>query len=645
MQGPERPGARWEEPLRASASLDQLIGAPMPVHEFLELAIRMANELAALHARGAIHLDILPSTIRFDAATGDLALGPPAAEWRPAVPTEGSLPYISPEQTGQMNRPIDCRSDLYSLGVVFYQLLAGRLPFEAEDVVGWVHCHVARHPRPLEQVRPSLPRAVLDIVRKLLAKLPDLRYQSASGLRHDLERCLRLWNEHGAVVAFPLGEHDVSEEFRIPQKLYGRDAESAVLREAFVRAAGSGTPELVLLSGYAGIGKSSLVREQVRAVVKQRGRLIAGKFEQYERNIPYFTITQALRELALDVLAEGELRIARWRQRFSQALGPHGKLVVDLVPQLGMIVGPQPPVPELSLTESEARLRLVFGRLFAACATPDHPLAMFIDDMQWADTASLQLVANLLTDGNTRHLLIIGAYRDNEVDPSHPTVRALEVARRSGARIRDVVLEPLSEEALGRLVADTVHASPGEAAPLADLVRDKTGGNPFFAIQFLTALYHKRSIWFDREAHRWRWDVARILTENYTDNIAELMRGRLDTLPDETRATLRLAACLGGTIDAATLAVACEYEVAPALRPAIDQHLLLESGNADRRIYRFPHDRVHEAAYLLLPESERARIHLEIGRRLLASTAPEELPGTVFEIVGQLDRGAALIEA
>ncbi|HEX7839612.1 MAG TPA: AAA family ATPase [Kofleriaceae bacterium] len=632
--------------MRASASLDLLTGAPMPVQDFLPLAVHVVGELAALHARGAIHEDIRPSSILFDAATGELALESAfITGWRASALSEGSLPYVSPEQTGQMNRPIDGRSDLYSLGVVFYQLLAGRLPFEAEDAVGWVHCHVARQPRSLDQVRPSLPRPLIDIVGKLLAKLPDHRYQSAMGLHHDLERCLHEWNERGVLVSFPLGERDVSEEFRIPQELYGRDVESAALGEAFERAAESGTPELVLVSGYAGIGKSSVVRELLRTVVPRRGRFIAGKFEQYKRDIPYFTISQALRELALDILAEGELGIARWRQRLAQALGPHGKLVVDLVPQLGLIVGSQPPVPELSLIESETRLRRVFGRLFSACATPDHPLAMFIDDMHWADTASLALIANLLTDGNTRHLLIIGAYRDNEVDPSHPMVRALEAVRRSDARIRDVVLEPLSEEDLGRLVADTVHASPAEAAPLASLVLDKTGGNPFFAIQFLTALHHKRAIWFDREASRWRWDAARIRAEGYTDNIAELMRGRLYALPRETQAVLQRAACIGGTVDDATLAIACEREVAPALRPAIEQHLLFESGKADRRIYRFPHDRVHEAAYALLPEPERAWVHLEIGRRMLASTAPEELPGKVFEIVSQLDHGALLIES
>ena len=530
---------------------------------------------------------------------------------------------------------------------MFYELLAGRLPFEAEDAVGWVHCHVARQPRPLDQVRASLPRPLVDLVGKLLAKLPDHRYQSALGLRHDLERCLREWRERGMLAAFPLGERDVSEEFRIPQKLYGRDAESAALREAFERVAESGTPELVLVSGYAGIGKSAVVRELLRPVARRRGRFIAGKFEQYKRDIPYFTISQALRELALDIVAEGEPGITRWRQRLAQALGPYGGLVVELVPQLGLIVGPQPPVSDLSLTEAETRLRLVFGRLFAACATAEHPLALFIDDLQWADTASVQLVANLMTDGDARHLLIVAAYRDNEVDPSHPMVRAFESVRQSGARLHDLVLGPLSEEDVDRLVADTVHVSPAEAAPLAALIRDKTGGNPFFTIQFLTALYHKRSIWFDREAHRWRWDVERVRAEGYTDNIAELMRGRLSTLPGETQAALQLVACVGGTVDAADAGdrVRARARAGAAARARSTPAARERPRQAERRSYRFPHDRVHEAAYALLPEPERARVRLEIGRRLLASATPDELPEKVFEIVNQLDRGAALIES
>src|SRR6185436_18081366 len=425
----------------------------MAVRELLSMAIRLAGEVAELPGRGAIHEDLRPATILFDPATGRVALAVSTAAARgvPAL-SEAALPYMSPEQTGHMNRPIDSRSDLYSLGVVLYQLLAGRLPFEADDAVGWVHCHVARQPRPLEQVRPSVPGPLADIVGKLLAKLPDHRYQSALGLRHDLERCRRELDERGTLAAFPLGERDISEEFRIPHGLYGRDAESAALHEAFRRVAESGTPELVLVSGYAGIGKSAVVRELLRPIVRRRGRFIAGKFEQYKRDIPYFTISQALRALALDFLAEGDVRLARWRQRLAQALGLYGGLVVELVQQLGLIVGPQPPVPELPLTEAGARLRLVFGRLFAACATAEHPLALFIDDMQWADGASLALIASLVTDGEPRHLLIVGAYRDNEVDPSHPLLRALEPVRRGGAPIHEIVLGPLSEEDLGRLV-------------------------------------------------------------------------------------------------------------------------------------------------------------------------------------------------
>jgi predicted ATPase/signal transduction histidine kinase len=629
----------------ARTSLEPLIGAPMPIGEFLPLAIRLAAALSELHGRGTIHGGLEPTSILRDPVTGDIALANPERTAGGAAWTEPSLPYTSPERTGLLGRPIDSRSDLYSLGVVLYALLAGRLPFEARDAIEWVHCHVARQPRPLDAIRPSLPRPLVDIVDKLLAKLPDDRYQSAQGLRHDLERCLGQWRELGALAPFPLGERDVSEELLIPQQLYGRDAERAALREAFERVAGSGTPELVLVSGPAGIGKTALVRELLRAVVGRRGRLIAGKFEQHKREIPYFTIRQALRELARDLLAEGEPGLARWRPRLAQALGPHGKLIVDLVPQLGLIVGPQPPVPELPLTEAETRLRAVFGRLFATCAAAEHPLVMFIDDLQWADTASLQLVAHLLTGGDTHHLLIIGAHRDGELGPSSLLARALEPVRRGGAHVRDLVLGPLSEDDVGRLVADAVRASPAEVAPLARLVRDRTGGNPLFAIQLLSALHHKRSLWFDRDARRWRWDVARVRAEGYTENIAELMRGRLYALPAETQAVLQTAACLGGTVDVATLAAAYGREVAPALRPALEQQLLLEGIDGERRVYRFPHDRVHEAAYALVPERARARIHLQLGRRLLAAAAPEELAEKVFEIVNQLERGAALIEA
>jgi predicted ATPase/signal transduction histidine kinase len=628
--------------MRANHSLEQLVGAPMPVGEFLPLALQLADRVAELHARGVIHKDLKPAAIRFDPATGQITIVSSGVA-APENPTliAGSLPYMSPEQTGRTNRRIDSRSDLYSLGVTFYQLLAGRLPFEADDAVGWVHAHMARKPRPLDEVRRSVPHVLVELVDKLLAKAPDDRYQSALGLRLDLARCLRDWREHGRLASFPLGEHDVSDQFRIPQQLYGRDGECAALRNAFERVAETGAPELVLVSGYAGVGKSSVVRELLRFGAR-RGRFLTGKFEQYKRDIPYLTIGQAFRELALDILTESNSEIAAWRQRLAQALGASGKLIVDLVPELELIVGPQPPVPELPLTEAEARLRLVFHKLFAACAAVEHPLVMFIDDLQWVDTASLQLIANLMTDAETRHLLIIGAYRNNEVNASHPLMRALDPVRRSGAQIRDIVLQPLSDEDVGRLVADTVHASLAESAALARLVRDKTGGNPFFAIQFLTTLHHKGSIWFDRQAMRWRWNVEQIRAEGYTDNIAELMRGRLDTLPSATRSALQVAACLGGTIDAATLAIALGHDPAPVLQPAIDQDLLLESIHADRHTYRFPHDRVQEAAYALRPAPERARVHLELGRRLLASTPPEELVEKVFEIVSQLDHGIAL---
>ncbi len=551
-----------------------------------------------------------------------------------------------------MNRPIDSRSDLYSLGVVLYQLLAGRLPFEAEDAVGWVHGHVARQPRPLEQLRPSAPRPLADLIARLLAKLPDDRYQSASGLRHDLERCLREWSEGGAIAAFPLGERDVSEELRIPQRLYGRDAEAAVMREAFERVAvsgypGAGPPVGVLRHRQVGGGPRAASPDRAAARSVHRGQ---GRAAQARHPVPP---PSARRSGALAHRAPGRERAGDRNgggRRLAQALGPYGKLIVDLVPQLGLIVGPTPAVPELPLTEAEARLRLVFGRLFAACAAAEHPLTMFIDDLQVGRQRQPGgSLASLLADGEARHLL------DRRRLPRQRgrcrrtrMVRALEPVRRRGARVsRARARRRCAEANLGRLVADTVHAAPAEAAPLArpgpredrrqPVLRDPV---PDRALPQAT-----RSGSIARRAG-WRWDTARVRAEGYTDNLAELMRGRLYALPEETQAR----APAGGVprrhhrCGRAWRARASATS-RPLLRPAVEQHLLLEIVHADRRTYRFPHDRVHEAAYALLPEPERARVHLELGRRLLASTPPEELVERVFEIVNQLDRGAALIEA
>jgi predicted ATPase/signal transduction histidine kinase len=628
-------------------SLERCLGRPMPLDAFLALAARVASVVADIHARGLIHKDLKPGNILVNAAgevrIADFCIASRIAReqttTRPVRLIEGSLPYVSPEQTGRMNRSVDSRSDLYSLGVTFYQLVTGRLPFEATDAIGWVHCHVARRPPPPDTIVPSIPRVLSDLILKLLAKVPDERYQSASGLAYDLERCLQLWRESGRIAPFPLGERDISDRFLIPQKLYGRAAECAMLQETFERVVVAGTPVLALVSGSSGIGKSSVVHELQRPIVARRGTFVRGKFEQYQRDIPYLTVIQAFRELILDILANSADTVVSWRLRIQAAVGQNGQLVVDLIPEVGLVIGAQPSVPELSLSEAESRLRRVLREFLGAFATAEHPLAIFLDDLQWADPASLKLLVDLVTRPSTGHLLLVGAYRDNEVGPGHPLTRALDQARAEGAAIRTLALGPLPETHVSELVADTVHCSPSEAEPLAHLVREKTGGNPFFVIQFLTALHRQALIFFDCGEHRWRWDLARIRAEGYTDNVVDLLVSKLHALPADTQEALKLAACLGARMDADTLAIVFGHDPEVALRAALEDALLLEVEDA----YRFPHDRVQEAAYSLIPESDRAAVHLHIGRLLLAHATVGDLDQKIFDVVNQLNRGVVLI--
>ncbi|WP_164013584.1 AAA family ATPase [Pyxidicoccus trucidator] len=632
-------------------SLDQFLGEPLAPVRFLELAIPLVAAVAELHQRDIIHKDLKPQNILVHEATGQVRLmGFGLASRLPREHTvaespsliEGSLPYLAPEQTGRMNRVSDSRADLYALGVTFYEMLTGRLPFEAGDALEWVHCHVARAPPPPTTFVPELPELLSAIVLKLLAKMPEDRYQTARGLRHDLEHCLAGWRARGGFESFPLAEHDVSGRFEVPQKLYGREQELAALLGAFERVVGTGTSELVLVSGYSGIGKSALVQELHKPIARERGFFVSGKFEPHQRDVPYSTLIQAFRELVLEVLARSEEHIADFRQRLLEALGINGQLVLDLIPQVELILGPQPPVPELPPTQARHRLSLVLRRFIGVFARQEHPLALFLDDLQWADFASLALLQDLMTRPETQCLLVIGAYRDNEVPPSHPLMRTLDRARKEGACISDIVLGPLSREHLVLLVSETLHCRREEALPLAELVHEKTAGNPFFALQFLEALHEERLIEFDRRAGLFRWDMARIRAKGFTDNVVCLMVGKLGRLPTDTRDTLTQLACLGSTAEVALLAIVhgCPEDVAhAALWEAVRAGLVLRADGA----YTFLHDRIQEAAYSLIPEDRWAAVHLRIGRLLWERTAPEQLEEKVFDISNQIDRGVSLI--
>jgi predicted ATPase/signal transduction histidine kinase len=633
--------------------LERLLAAPMPVEEFLELAVGMANAVAELHRQGVIHKDLKPENVLVDPATKQVKLADfgiatrlPREQQaaRPPQLIEGTLPYMSPEQTGRMNRALDSRSDLYSLGVTFYRMLTGRLPFEARDPLEWVHHHLARPPAPPSQLIPGVPEAVSRLVMKLLAKMAEDRYQSARGLEHDLTRCLEQWRRGGRIDPFTLGERDVPDRLQIPQKLYGREEQIAALLGAFQRVVETGAPGLVLVSGHPGIGKSSVVHELEKPITGRRGLFAEGKFDQYRRDIPYSTIAHAFGDLALDLLAEGEDHVTAWRERLETALGVNGQLIVDVIPQVQLLVGNQAPVPELPLSEAKNRFHMVFRKFLGAFAREEHPLVLFLDDLQWADSASLELLAEVLTHPETRHLLAVGAYRDNEVSAGHPLMMALDEVRRAPLEVREVDLAPLSREHLCQLVTDAMRCPAEEALPLAALLLEKTAGNPFFAIQFLAKLDEDGLIRLHPDALAWRCDIDSARARGYTDNVVELMVGKLRRLPAAQQEVVKLAACVGNVTDVQTLAALrerTEEETHRDLWELVRQDLLHRSGE----VYAFSHDRVEQAAYALIPEEKRSEAHLRVGRILLAHTPPELSSARAFDVVNQLNRGASLMDS
>jgi len=662
-------------------SLDVLLNSSnFTLSEFLDVAIKIAEILSQIHAANIIHKDLNPSNLVFNPTTGQLKIidfGISTVFTRENTPIkhpnllEGTLAYMSPEQTGRMNRSLDYRTDLYSLGATFYQLLTQRLPFETTDVLELVHCHLARQAIPPHQLVPEIPPTVSNLVMKLLAKTAEDRYQSAWGLKVDLEECQRQLQHTGEIADFPLAERDLSGNFQIPQKLYGREREIDTLLAAFARVASPAeervpvgknvnrsTVEMMLVSGYSGIGKSALVQEIYKPITQQRGYFIAGKFDQLQSNIPYLAIVQAFKSLVRQLLSESAARLAQWRSKILAAVGTNGQMIIDVIPEVEMIIGAQAVGQPLELTEQH-RFNVVFKNFVRVFCQAEHPLVIFLDDLQWADLASLKWIESIVSDDLIQYLFPIGAYRENEVSPIHPLSIAIESLTSEGANINKITLAPLNLEEISHLIADTLACDLSVVRPLAELVIAKTLGNPFFVNEFLKALHRDDLLFFDYQQGSWQWDINTISQKDIADNVVNLTIDTLKKLPELTQHSLRLAACVGNSFDLNTLSIIGEkslFETFSTLLPAIDRGVILPTSELaavgleaiDARLlilnFKFRHDRVQQAAYTLIDDRQKQGVHLQIGRLLLENTPTSQKSEKIFDLVAQLNQAYELIE-
>ncbi|WP_071517429.1 hybrid sensor histidine kinase/response regulator [Geitlerinema sp. PCC 9228] len=645
--------------------------------EFFAIATQLTDALAALHHHHIVHRDVKPANIIIHPETQQVRLTdfsmavsvtPGKTYTANADSIEGTLAYMAPEQTGRVNRPIDHRADLYSLGVTFYELLAGELPFPQTEAMELIHSHIAKRALPLSQVRPHLPSILSHITDKLLAKRAKNRYQSAHGLKLDLQTCWQHWQQSGDIPEFAIAQQDVSGSLQLPHQLFGREAETRTLQDA-LQCVCQGSSKLVLVSGYSGIGKSALVESLREPTLQQGGYYISGKFDQFQRDIPYAAFIQAFQDLVRQILAQPQEQLETWNQKLKKALGSNGQVIIDAIGEVEYIIGKQPPVPTLSPAETQNRFQLVFKQFVSVFAQPETPLTIFLDDLQWADAGSLKLLQLLASDMDSRYLLLVGAYRDNEVSPTHPLTRVVEkIAQR-----RQIVRVPVGnlqiahvEELLATMLDAPNSATESAYRELAELLHAKTQGNPFYLHQLIQALYQQNLLAFNFSKGCWQWDIVHIQAVGISDiGIVELMVRRVHQLPHSTQEILKLAACIGTCFDLDILSVVCQKSVQTAARDlwyAIEEGLVLPANNAPSQTsngntatlvgggdgqgssYRFLHDRVQQAAYSLIPEPQKRNTHLQIGRLLKQNITRDRLEGQIFDIVNQLICGVDLIE-
>lgn len=646
------------------------LAGKMGVSDLLGLSIRVAQALHALHSRGIVHKDVNPANIVWNRRSNQVRLVDLniAAELVPgtnAVPNswalEGTLAFISPEQTGRINRSVDSRSDLYSLGATLFHLATGLLPFAASDAMEMVHAHIALPPAFPPEKLPHIPPPVQSIILKLLAKRPEDRYQTALGLRADLHHALVQLEMRGSIPAFPLGRSDVSSVFRIPEDLFGRDEARSALSRLFGSVADSGASSIAMVSGAAGTGKSSLVRELYASVVARQGHFVSGKFSEADRNVPYASVVTAFSDLVRQLLASSREKLESWKLRLTRALGETAGVLAEVLPDLELVVGKQQRPAPLPANEAQNRFNYAVLQFVSAAATADQPLVLFLDDLQWADPGSLRLIELVTTDPDIRHLMLVGAYRDGEVGQWHPVTGVLERIRKSGRSVEHIALGPLGTDAVRQLLDRTFGSPEADTGQLAQACMTKTAGNPFFLGQFIRSLHERNLVWFDVSSSRWLWDTQKIEQADITDNVVDLMTERVTRLPERVRELLKIAACIGKSFSAATVAHAGGWpaeETYDLLQEAVGQGLILHAAAAGSalsgaldddtettghlRDYRFVHDRIQEAVGSLLSKQEKARFHRDIARALLGGLS-DSRRYDLFDVVAHFALGMELV--